>query len=281
MAERIYTKGILSEPLDLDAPPKLRGPNGYRQVQAEPGLKVTQRGAGVEGVVVSYAKGFVTIRDGRGRDRDVRLRDGAFSIDGAVVTLIAPKRTAAAAPTTTASGSVSVGDAPARVARASRILVEGLHDAELVERVWGDDLRVEGVVVEPMDGADNLAEVVRSFRPRPGRRLGILLDHLVDGSKESRLAATVDHPDVLVCGHPYIDVWAAIRPAAAGIERWPDVPRGMPWKDGICHALGVDPADAPRFWKQLLGTVRSYADLEPGLVGAVEQLIDFVTEPAG
>ena len=38
--------------------------------------------------------------------------------------------------------------AQARVARQSRIYVEGRHDAELVERIWGDDLRHVGVVVE-------------------------------------------------------------------------------------------------------------------------------------
>ena len=67
----------------------------------------------------------------------------------------------------------------------SRIWVEGIHDAELIEKVWGADLRAEGVVVEQLEGADDLAERVRGFRPGDRRRLGILLDHLVDGSKES------------------------------------------------------------------------------------------------
>ena len=153
-----------------------------------------------------------------------------------------------------------------------------MHDAELVEKVWGDDLRVEGVVVELLDGADNLMEVVRGFGPRPGRRLGILLDHLVSDSKESRIAAGVDHPDVLVTGHPFIDVWAAVKPSVVGIPEWPEVPRGEEWKAGVCRRLGVD--DPRLFWKRILGSVSSYADLEPPLVGAVEQLIDFVTEPA-
>jgi hypothetical protein len=286
--DAIYRRGILSEPLDLDAP-RRRGPNAWPKRPATPGLEVEVRGTSLRGVLVSYRQGFVTVRDAAGRDHRVRLRDGAFNVAGTQTTLVPPKGQgdggrAGAGPAgadRTASGSVAVPNAPARVAQASRLLVEGAHDAELVERVWGDDLRVEGVVVELLDGADNLAEAVRSFGPRPGRRLGILLDHLVEGSKESRLAAAVDHPDVLVCGHPFVDVWAAIRPAAVGIARWPDVPRGQPWKEGVCRALGVPPADAPRFWKQLLGRVTSYADLEPALVGAVEQLIDFVTAPAG
>jgi hypothetical protein len=173
---------------------------------------------------------------------------------------------------------VAVAGERARVARAGRILVEGVHDAELVEHVWGDDLRVEGVVVERLDGADHLADVVRAFDPGPGRRLGVLLDHLVPGSKEARVAEQVRHPSVLVTGSPYVDVWAAIRPAAAGIPAWPDVPRGEEWKAGVIRRLGL-PGEQWEVWRRLLGRVRTYADLEPPLVGAVERLIDFVTEP--
>jgi hypothetical protein len=175
---------------------------------------------------------------------------------------------------------VAVPGAAAQVARASRILVEGLHDAELVEKVWGDDLRVEGVVVQQLEGADHLDEVVRSFGPRPGRRLGILLDHLVDGSKETRIAAGIDHPDVLVTGHPFVDVWQAVKPSVLGIAAWPEVPRGEPWKEGVIRRLGAG-VEPWQFWKQLLGKVDSWTDLEPPLIGAVEQLIDFVTEPPG
>jgi hypothetical protein len=165
--------------------------------------------------------------------------------------------------------------ARARVARASRILVEGVHDAELVEKVWGDDLRVEGVVVERLDGADHLEAVVAEFAPGPGRRLGVLLDHLVAGSKEARLAAAVRHPDVLVTGTPYVDVWEAIRPEVVGIVAWPVVPKGLPWKEGVCAALGVD--DPRAFWRRLLGAVTDWKDLERPFVHAVEQLVDFVT----
>jgi hypothetical protein len=163
------------------------------------------------------------------------------------------------------------------VALPSRILVEGLHDAQLVEQVWGDDLRAEGVAVECLDGVDGLADAVRAFGPGPGRRLGVLVDHLVAGSKESRLAAAVTHPHVLVVGHPFVDVWAAVKPAALGIDRWPDVPKGVPWKEGVCRALGVP--DPQEMWRRVRRAVRSYADLEPELLGRVEELIDFVTAP--
>jgi hypothetical protein len=280
-----YGKGILGGPIDLDGPK--RGPKAYPRVEAVPGLAVEERGSGVRGTIVSLAKGLVTIRGTDGRDRQARLRDGAFMVKGRQVTLVPPRpgTAQAAASRRTASGSIAVAGAPARIARASRLLVEGAHDAELVEKVWGDDLRVEGVVVELLEGADHLDEVVRRFGPRPGRRLGILLDHLVADSKESRIAAGIDHPDVLITGHPFVDIWAAVRPRVIGLDAWPQIPKGQSWKDGICARvgprLGTGAADDPRlFWKRLLGSVGTWTDLEPALVGAVEQLIDFVTEPS-
>jgi len=285
MGERFYGNGILSGPIDLDG--GRPAPQVFPKVEARPGLEVAERGTNVAGVVVSLAKGLVTVRGTDGRDRVAKLREGSFTVAGKQVTLVAPRNPAGAgssAPARTASGSVAVAGAKARIARASRILVEGVHDAELVEKVWGDDLRIEGVVVEVLDGADNLAEVVRSFGPSTNRRLGILLDHLVDHSKETRMAQAVDHPDVLITGHPYVDIWAAIKPSVIGIAAWPEIPKGQSWKDGICArvgpSLGAGADTDPRlFWKRLVGSVTTWTDLEPPLVGAVEQLIDFVTEP--
>jgi hypothetical protein len=256
--------------------PKPKGPQ-YPKVAAIPGTLVEHRRSGFEGVIVDTFDDGVTIRNREGMQRILRMDPGAFRVDGQVVSIVPAPRQATSTPRVTASGSTAVPEAKARVARASRIYVEGKHDAELIERVWGDDLRVEGIVVLPMDGADDLALLVRKFQPGPGRRLGVLLDHLVEGSKETRLAAQVNSADVLITGHRFVDIWAAIRPDRVGLPPWPDVPRGTPWKEGICQALGVaDPAD---FWRQLLRRVDSYADLHPDLVGAVEQLIDFVTVP--
>jgi hypothetical protein len=268
---------LAPEPLDVDGPRRPRP--SWPRVAARPGLVVEHRLTGTTGAVVALDHGGITLRDRDGRDHLLRLADGAFAIDGRTCTLVVERAPGPTATTrTTASGSVAVADAPARIARASRILVEGVHDAELVEKVWGDDLRVEGVVVERMDGMDDLVPIVRAFGPRPGRRLGILLDHMVDGSKERRAAAAIDHPDVLVCGHPWVDVWQAVRPSVLGIDAWPQIPRDEEWKAGICRRLGLgEPRDA---WRRILASVSSYRDLEPGLVGAVEQLIDFVTEPA-
>ena len=133
-----------------------------------------------------------------------------------------------------ASGSTYVVGARARVARAGRIYVEGKHDAELVEKVWGHDLRVEGVVVEPLHGVDDLPAIVKEFRPTQGRRLGVLVDHLVRGSKESRIAEQITGEHALVVGHPFIDIWQAVKPSVVGIPAWPVIPKGQPWKEGVC-----------------------------------------------
>jgi hypothetical protein len=241
---------------------------------------VEERATGFCGAVVAYDKHAVELEDRHRARRSFPLLDAGFLLDGKPVTLVPPitGRSASAASTAarTASGSVKVAGVRARVARAGRILVEGKHDAELVEKVWGDDLRIEGVVVELLDGLDNLPEAIRDFGPGPDRRIGVLADHLVPGTKESRIAAGVRGPSVLVLGHPYVDVWQAVKPAAFGIERWPVVPRGVPWKDGICAALNLPP-DPPTVWRRILGSVHSYADLEIPLLRAVEELIDFVT----
>ena len=245
-------------------------------VPAEPDLVVEEAGTGFCGAVVECAKDAVTLEDRHGRQRVFPLGPAGFLLDGRPVTLTRPVATPAPRrPGRTASGSIAVEHAPARVARGSRIWVEGVHDAALVERVWGDDLRVEAVVVEPLDGIDDLAGAVRAFRPDRAHRLGVLVDHLVPGSKESRIVAAVTDPHVLIVGHPYVDVWQAVKPAALGIRAWPAVPRDEDWKTGVCRRLGWgDPRDG---WRRVLGSVDSYADLEVPLLRAVEELIDFVT----
>jgi hypothetical protein len=225
---------------------------------------------------------MVTLEDRHGKRRVFPLSPAAFLLEGRPVTLVRPAVAAPAAgpagAARTASGSVAAPQARAKVARASRIYVEGRHDAELVEKIWGDDLRDVGVVVEYLEGVDHLDQIVAEFGPGPGRRLGVLVDHLVDGSKESRIAAGVRSPDVLIVGHPFIDIWQAVKPSVIGIGRWPQVPRGIPWKEGVLRAIGWGDNTAAG-WQRILGSVRSFADLEPELLGRVEELIDFVTEP--
>jgi hypothetical protein len=251
---------------------------------ADPDLVVELAGDGFCGAIVGVEKGIVTLEDRHGKRRLFPLGPG-FLLDGQPVVLAAPKPATPAGRVRTASGSFRAPDAPARVALPSRIVVEGRHDAELVEKVWGADLRVEGVVVEYLQGVDHLEAMLEEFRPGPGRRIGALVDHLVPGSKESRIANAVaagpysDH--VRIVGHPFIDVWQAVKPTRLGMTRWPEIPRGASWKHGVLGALGwphESQADLAHGWQRILRSVRTYADLEPELLGRVEELIDFVTD---
>ncbi|OIV35716.1 hypothetical protein BIV57_20145 [Mangrovactinospora gilvigrisea] len=254
------------------------------ELAAERGLVVEEPTTGFCGAVTRWEKTAggltVTLEDRFGKLRVFPMdAPTGYLVDGRPVRLVRPASAGPsrpAGPVRTASGSTAVPGARARVARGSRIYVEGKHDAELVERVWGDDLRIEGVVVEFLQGVDDLPAIVAEFAPEPGRKLGVLVDHLVPGSKESRIAAQVSGDHVLVVGHPFVDIWQAVKPSAVGIDAWPVVPKGQPWKEGICRGLGW-PVDPPAAWRRILGGVRTFRDLEPQLLGRVEELIDFVT----
>jgi hypothetical protein len=274
---------------DVLAPENRKPKPGRRpvdQVEAEPGLVVEDFEGRFCGAVVALDSGAVTLEDRHGRRRVFPI-PGPFLLDGERVTLVRPRPAAASkseiSGNRTASGSIAAPRQRAKVAKASRIYVEGKHDAELVEKIWGDDLRDVGVVVEYLEGVDDLAAIALEFQPGRGQRLGVLVDHLVAGSKESRIAASVARdPNVLVVGHPFIDIWAAVKPAALGLAAWPDVPRGEAWKEGVLRRIGWPcrtPQDVAFAWRRILRAVTSYADLEPELLGRVEELIDFVTEP--
>lgn len=260
---------------------------GWQQARRKPsvetpvevGLVVEDPTSGYVGAIVRWENGLVVLEDRAGARRSFPLGPG-FWVDGSPVSLVLPRRAAPAAPTHNASGSRIAGPTPARTARESRIYVEGRHDAELVERIWGDDLRVEGVVVEYLGGIDDLPAIVAEFRPAPGRRLGVLVDHLVSGTKETRIVQQVRSDHVLVTGHPFIDIWAAIRPERAGLEAWPQVPRGEDYKAGLSRALrrpARTQAEIAATWQWLLGRVSTWRDLDPALPREVERLIDFVT----
>lgn len=249
------------------------------------GLVVEDVATGFCGAVVRCENGLVVLEDRQRRRRSFPL-GGGFHHEGRPVVGLAPTRAAGAkTPTRTASGSVATPDERARVALPSRIYVEGRHDAELVEKVWGDDLRHSGVVVEFLGGVDDLPAIVAEFAPRRGRRLGVLVDHLVPGSKESRIAADVARAPggayVLVAGHPFVDIWQAVKPDRLGLAAWPDVPRQVEWKHGICQALGLphaDQTDVADAWRLILSRVSDWTDLETALLTRVEELIDFVTQ---
>lgn len=253
----------------------------YPTVEVEAGMVIEDRSSGFVGDVVRWSYEGVTLRDRKQQLRHFTWKPGGFLIDGKPVTLKRPEATPVLTQTVSAAGGFvsdrSSGASRARVAQPHRIWVEGIHDAELLEHVWGDELRELGIVVEPMHGADDLVLRISEFAPSADRRLGVLLDHLVEGSKEQRIAHSVADDHVLITGHPFVDVWAGIRPRTIGLEAWPDVPKGTPWKQGLCDAIGVN---LEGFWPKLRNSVSSFADLESSLVGAVEQLIDFVAAEA-
>jgi hypothetical protein len=272
----VYSDDVLANP----SPRRRR----VREVAAEPDLVVETADGRFCGAIVSCGRAViageqrdtVTLADRFDRQRVFPMLPASFLLEGELVTLVRPVPVAERRkPGRTASGSVAVAGVKAQVAKASRIWVEGVHDAALVERIWGEDLRIEGIVVEPLGGIDLLADAVAEFSPSETRRLGVLVDHLVQGSKESRIAAGIRSPHVLINGHPYVDIWQAVKPVALGIERWPVVPRGVEWKEGVAAALGV--SDPREMWRRVLGSVNSYADVEVPLLRSVEELIDFVT----
>ena len=143
---------------DILAPRPRRQP--APEVVAEIDMVVEDPASDFCGAIVAVdtdRKGYVTLEDASGNRRLFEMKPGAFLLEGKPVTLVRPKVGSLSGPLRTASGSTAVPGAPARVARASRIWVEGVHDAQLVEQIWGDDLRIEGVVVEPLHGVDELA----------------------------------------------------------------------------------------------------------------------------
>ncbi|WP_036320646.1 DUF3097 family protein [Microbacterium indicum] len=263
---------------------KQKGQKTSRPVPAEIDLVIEVAGDGFTGAITRVEAGNVELEDWKGRRRQFPLGSG-FLLEGEPVIL----EKVVAKPQgrqRTASGSFAARDARARVALPNRILVEGKHDAELVEKVWGDDLRAEGVAVEFLQGADLLPDLLRDEPPSAKRRYGVLLDHLVPGSKEQRLADQIlrgpHGAHIAIVGHPFVDVWQCVKPQAMGIPAWPVVPRGQDWKTGICRGLGWPAdtkADIAMAWKRILSRVSSYKDLEPALLGRVEELIDFVTAP--
>lgn len=281
--------------------PHRDGPGARRprsvEVPIEFGMVLEDISSGWVGAVTRVEKSggvhLVELEDRRGRKRSFPL-GGGFWLEGKPIIALPPKAvpvqkapalTTAGGRALTNSGSIAPEKRVARVARQSRIWVEGRHDAELIQHVWGEDLADVGVAVQLLEGVDHLEEILEVFGPTKTVRAGVLVDHLVPGSKESRIAEAVSSrwkDSVLVVGHPFVDIWQAVKPQRLGLQAWPDVPRGTDIKHGTLEYLGwphANQADIAQGWKRILSTVRNYKDLEPALLGRVEELIDFVTQP--
>ena len=245
-------------------------------VEAEIDLVVEDPSSGFVGAVVRCEKDVVHLEDRFGKVRGYPLGPG-FWVDGRPVVLVRPKQRRPSGPMRSASGSTYVTGARARVARAGRIYVEGKHDAELVEKVWGHDLRVEGVVVEPLHGVDDLPAIVRGVPARPGttarragRPPGDGLQGVADRRADHRRARPRRRPPV----HRHLAGGEAVGRRHHGVAgRCRRASRGRKASAGAGlggrHRLRLGAADPrPR---------DSFTDLEPALLGRVEELIDFVT----
>lgn len=246
------------------------------EVEGTIGLMVEVASANFAGTLTAITQREVTLVDRRGRERHFPRTEGAFIVNERRVSLLAPPVVTVSTqrPKTTASGSLAVAHR-AKTARPSRIYVEGVHDAALIEQVWGDDLRAAAIVVEPLHGIDDLATHVQAFGATPKRRLAVLLDHLTLGTKESRLKATINDPNVLIVGHDFVDIFAAVKPERLGVPHWPDVPRNEDYKQGLATRLGY--ANATELFHALTRVVRTWTDFDQSLIKSVEAALDFVT----
>ena len=110
---------------------------------------------GYVGAIVGHEKtydgDFIRLENNQGKTRLFKLRPGAFLVDGIRTTLTKPQP--AARPQRSNSGSTRVVDAPAKVAAPSRIWVEGVHDAAIVEKIWGHDLRSKALLSNILKGS--------------------------------------------------------------------------------------------------------------------------------
>ena len=218
---------------------------------------------------------FFGLEDAKGRVKNYPLGTG-YLIEGEPVEIVAPTPAKAPKRTISRSGSIAVKNAPRgwRAPPASGLRV--CTTPSWWRRFGANDLRVEGIVVEPLHGVDDLAGAIREFAPGPGRRLGILVDHLIEGTKEQRIVAealavpgAAGH--VKIVGHPFIDIWQAVKPSVLGLKAWPQVSRGEDFKKGTLRRLGQPhetQADVAQAWKHILSRVDSYADLDPTPAGA-------------
>ena len=280
--------------------PHRDGPGARRPrstpVHVEVGMVLEDVSSGWVGAVTRVAKSggvhLVELEDRRGARRSFPLGPG-FWLEGRPIEALPPRPAPASTQgwatasgrRVTNSGSFAPESSGPKVAKRSRIWVEGRHDADLIQHVWGEDLAEAGIAVQLLDGVDNLEDILEVFAPTERARAGVLVDHMVPRSKESRIAETVSGRwpgAVLVLGHPFVDIWQAVKPERLGLRAWPQIPRGVDIKHGTLAALGwphADQRDIAIGWKRILSTVRTYRDLEPALLGRVEELIDFVTVP--
>lgn len=273
---------------DLNAARMSRQAPPPRKVPLRRGLLIEDINGWVGEVVKAERIGgalFFGLEDAKGRVKNFPLGPG-YLIEGEPVEIVAPVAAKEPKRTISRSGSIAVKNAPARVrappASGLRVCTtpsswrrSGATICALRALLWS---RCTAWMILPVRFVSSR---------RPGRRLGILVDHLIEGTKEQRIVAeamavpgAAGH--VKIVGHPFIDIWQAVKPSVLGLKAWPQVPRGEDFKKGTLRRLGQPhetQADVAQAWKHILSCVDSYADLDPTLLGPVESLIDFLTEP--
>ncbi len=189
------------------------------EVPAEPGLVVEDPASGFCGAVVAADAREVTLEDRHGRRRVFPLLPAGVPGRGRRGHAGAARAARPAAPARSASGSVAGGRA------------HGAH------RAGGADLgggparrRAGGAGVGPRPAGRGRRRGADARHGRPGRRgrgvrarargggSGCWSTTSWPGRRSPAAAAASPGPHVLVTGHPYVDVWQAVKPSVVGIR---------------------------------------------------------------
>ncbi len=191
---RRVADGILSGPIDLDrgaGRPRVASPT----VPATPGLALTERSSSAQLVVVAFVAGTVTVRDAFGETTQLRGPPGPrFAVDGRAVTLGPAAAAPAAAPVARRAGRSPLPPRPGWPGPAASSSRASTTPSWLRAGVGRRPApRGHRRRAARRHGPPRRRDPARSG-PAPGRRLGVLLDHLVDGTKEARAAAATFRP---------------------------------------------------------------------------------------
>ena len=238
MRSRDYGRDVLAPENRKPRP----GQGPVPTVEAERDLVVEDFEGRFCGAVVAVEAGLVTLEDRFGKRRVFPL-PGTFLLEGKRVTLVKPSpkpEMLGNVGRRTASGSVAAPRQRAKVAKASRIYVEGKHDAELVEKIWGDDLRDVGIVVEFLEGVDDLPPSWRTSSPRTGGGSACCRPSGRGVEGERIAAAASADPTRADRRAPVRRRLAGVRPAAVGLRRGRTCRGGSHGRKGVSRASAGD-----------------------------------------
>ena len=202
------------------------------------------------GDIVTITAEAVTLRDRQGQHRQFRYKPGGFLIDGKPVTLVRAGPRSQRRP---AGDQQRLGRRPPAGAAQRRHGQPDLGRGQATTPSWSSTCGATTCASWGSSSSRCTASTTWSawsaeFAPSPAapaRGAGRPPRRRLEGGAPRR---QVRGPDVLVTGHPFVDVWAGVRPQVIGLDAWPDVPRGVEWKEGMCDALGVSLTD---FWPHL------------------------------